>query len=120
MRKKPLGIVLLAGALLAVGVAGIVAFLAVLPRNSNTSPLASLFALLWSCAYLVAAILTWRRSPFAPLSLPAAIGLLLFPASYLFPGGQFVLPSFLVIALVAALGYRYVRRHVNRSPIAAE
>ena len=117
MPKRPFGIVLLAGALLAVGLVGIFAFWSVLPRTSNTSPLAALFALMWSCAYLVTAILTWRRSPLAPLSLLAAIGLLLFPASFIFPGGQLVFPSLMAIVLVAALGYRYLRRHVSHGPV---
>ena len=118
MPTKPFGIILLAGALLALALVGIFAFWAVLPRDSNTSPLAALFALMWSCAYLVTAILTWRRSPIAGLSLVAAIGLLLFPSSFLFPGAQLVVPSLVVIALVAALGYRYLRSHASRGPVA--
>jgi hypothetical protein len=116
MPGKPLGIVLLAGALLLAGLMGIAAFRAVLPRTSNTSPLAALFALTWSCAYVVTAILTWRRSRLAPLSFLVAIGLLLFPASFLFPGGAPVLPSFLVVVLVAFLGYRYLRRASQPPP----
>ena len=110
MLKRPLGIVLLAGALLVAGLVGIAAFWGVLPRTSNTSPLAALFALMWSCIYLVTATLTWRRSRLAPPSFLAAIGLLLFPASFIFPGGQVFFPSFMVIVLVGFLGYRYLRR----------
>jgi hypothetical protein len=33
----------------------------------------------------------------------------LVPASFLFPGGQLFPPSFVVIVLVALLGYRYLR-----------
>jgi len=66
--------------------------------------------LIWSCTYLATATLTWRRSRLAPLSFLAAIGLLLLPASFLFPGGQVFLPSFMVIVFVAFLGYRYLRR----------
>jgi hypothetical protein len=110
MLKRPLGIVLLAGALLVAGLTGIAAFWAVLPRTSNTSPLAAIFALTWSCAYIVTAILTWRRSRGAPVSFLVAIGLLLFPASLIFPGGPPVFPSFLIIVLVAFVGYRYLRR----------
>jgi hypothetical protein len=110
MLKRPLGIVLLAGALLVAGLVGIAAFWGVLPRSSNTSPLAALFALMWSCIYLVTATLTWRRSRLAPPSFLAAIGLLLFPASFISPGGQVFFPSFMVIVLVAFLGYRYLRR----------
>jgi hypothetical protein len=114
MPGRPFGIVLLAGALLVSGLAGIAALWAVLPRTSNTSPLAALFALAWSCAYVATAILAWRRSRLAALSFLVAIGLLLFPASFLFPGGAPVFPSFMVIALVALLGYRYLRRTPQR------
>lgn len=109
MLKRPFGIILLAGVLLVAGLAGIAAFWAVLPRTSNTSPLAALFVLLWSCTCFVTATLTWRRSRLAPPSFLAAIGLLLFPASFISPGGQLFFPSFMVIVLVALLGYRYLR-----------
>jgi chromate transport protein ChrA len=116
MLKRPFGIVLLAGALLVASIVGIAAFWAVLPRTSDTSPLAALFALIWSCTYFVTATLTWRRSRFAPLSFLAAIGLLLFPASFIFPAGQLVFPSFMVIVLVAVLGYLYLRTARQPSP----
>jgi hypothetical protein len=110
MLGRPFGIILLAAALLAAGLAGIAAFWAAWPRTSNTSPLAALFALVWSCTYVVTALLTWRRSRLAAPAFLAAIGLLAFPASFIFPGGQLFLPSFVVIVLVAFLGYRYLRR----------
>ena len=110
MIRRPLGTILLAGAFLAAGLVGIVAFLAAWPRTSNTSPLAAVFALVWSCTYVVTAILTWRRSRLAAFAFLAAIGLLVFPASFIVPGGQLLLPSFLVITCVAFLGYRYLRR----------
>lgn len=110
MLTKPLGTILLAGVLLAAGLAGFVTFLAVLPRTSNTSPLAALFALVWSCMYGVTAVLTWRRSHFAAPAFIAATGLLLFPARFIVPGSQLFFPSFVVIVLVAFLGYRYLRR----------
>ena len=106
----PFGVLLLSGALLAAGVAGIAALWVTWPRTSNTSPLAALFALMWSCTYVVTAILTWRRSRLAAPAFLAAIGLLVFPAAFIVPGGQLFLPSFVVIALVAFLGYRYLRR----------
>ena len=111
MSETPFGIVLLAAALLAGGLAGIAALWVVWPRTSNTSPLAALFALTWSCAYITAGILTSRRSRFAPIAFIVAIGLLMFPVSRLFPGGgQLVLlPSSVVVSLVAFLGYRYLR-----------
>jgi hypothetical protein len=114
--SRPFGIVLLAGALLVAGLVGIAAFWAVLPRSSNTSPLAALFLLMWSCSYVVTATLTWRRSRLAPPSFLAAIGLILFPASFIFPEGQVFLPSFMVIVLVAFLGYRYLRRERQPPP----
>ena len=110
MLGRPFGIILLAGVFLAAGLAGIAAFWVVWPRTSNTSPLASVFALIWSCTYVVTALLTWRRSRLAAPAFLAAIGLLVFPASFLFPGGPPFLPSFVVIVLVALLGYRYLRR----------
>ena len=116
MPQRPLGIVLLAGALLVAALVGIAALVAVLPRSSNTSPLAALFALTWSGAYVVTAILTWRRSRLAPLSFLSAIGLLLFPASFLFPGSQLALPSSIVVVLVAVLGYRYLRTARQQPP----
>lgn len=108
MLKRPMGIVLLAGAFLAAGLAGIVAFWASWPRTSNTSPLAALFALVWSCTYIVTGVLTWRRSRFAGAALLAALGLLLFPARLIVPGGQLVLPASVAVLLLAFLGYRYL------------
>jgi hypothetical protein len=108
-QRKPFGTILLAGAFLAASLAGIVAFWGAWPRTSNTSPLLALFALVWSCACIVTAVLTWRRSRFAGPALIAAIGLLLFPARYIVPGGELFLPSFVVIILVAFLGYGYLR-----------
>ena len=107
---KPIRTILLAGAFLVASLAGIVAFWAAWPRTSNTSPLVALFALAWSCACIVNAVLTWRRSRFAGLAFIAAVGLLLFPARYIVPGGQLFLPSFVVIILVAFTGYWYLRR----------
>ena len=109
MFSKPVGTVLLAGACLVAGLAGIFAFFAAWPRTSNTSPLAALFALTWGCTYLVTAILAWRRSSLAAPAFLAALGLLLFPASYIVPGAQLFLPAFVVIVPVAFLGYRYLR-----------
>src|SRR5687768_8772289 len=111
---KRLRTVLLAGAFLAASVAGIVTSWAAWPRTSNTSPLIALFALVWSCACLVTAVLTWRHSRFAGPAFIASIGLLLFPARYLAPGSQLFLPSFVVIMLVGFLGGRYLHR-VNRA-----
>jgi hypothetical protein len=108
-RKRPFGTILLAGAFLAAGVAGIVAAWGAWPRTSNTSPLMALFALVWSCTSVVTAVLTWHHSRFAGAAFLAAIGLLLFPARFIVPGGQLFLPSLVVVMLVAFLGYRYLR-----------
>jgi hypothetical protein len=109
-QRKPVGTILLVAVFLAASLAGIVVFLAALPRNSNTSPLVALFALVWSCACIVTGVLTWRRSRFAGPAFIAAIGLLLFPARFIVPGGELFLPSFVVIIPVAFLGYWYLRR----------
>jgi hypothetical protein len=114
MLERPVGIILLAGALLVAGLVGMAACWVVLPRDANTSPLAALFALTWTSTYLVTATLTWRGSRLAPLSFLAAIGLLLCPAAFIAPGGQLLFPSFIVIVLVAFLGYRYLRRASRR------
>jgi hypothetical protein len=109
MVGRPFGIIVLSAALLSAGLAGIPAFWAAWPRTSNTSPLAALFALTWSCTYVVTALLTWRRSRFAPPAFLAAMGLLLYLLSFIFPGGQVVfLLSFGMTLLLGFLGYRYI------------
>jgi hypothetical protein len=110
MPERPFGIILLAAVLLAAGLVGIAAFWGVLPRTSNTSPLAALVVLMWSCTCLVTATLTWRHSRLAPPFFLAAVVLLLFPAWFIAPGGQLFFPSFMAVVLVACLGYRYLRR----------
>jgi hypothetical protein len=110
MIRRTLGTTLLAAVFLVAGLAGIAAFWAAWPRTSGTSPLAALFALTWGGTYVVTAILTWRRSRFAAPIFLAAIGLLLFPAARIVPGGQIFLPSFVFVVLVAFLGYRYLHR----------
>ena len=109
MLGMPFGIMLLGAALLALGLAGIAALWVTWPRTSNTSPLAALCALVWSCTYLVTALLTWRRSRLAAPAFLAAMGLLLLLLSFIFPGGQVVLlVLFVVTLLVALLGYWYL------------
>src|SRR4029078_8892205 len=110
MLKRTLGTTLLTCVFLIASIAGLAAFWAAWPRTSNTSPLAALLALVWSCTYAVTAVLTWRRSRFTGLAFLVAIGLLLFPARFIVPGGQLFLPAFVAITLVAFLGYRYLRR----------
>ena len=110
MVRRPFGTIVLAGVFLVAGLAGIAAFWAFWPRTSNASPLAALFALIWSCAYVGTAILTWRRSGLAAPAFLVAIGLLVFPSSFIVPGGQLFIPSFVVITLVGFLGYRYLRK----------
>jgi hypothetical protein len=70
----------------------------------------ALVALTWGCTYVATAVLTWRRSRFAAPIFVAAIGLLLFPARYLLPGGQLLAPALIVLTLVAFAGHRYLRR----------
>ena len=114
MLGKPSGIILLAAVFLAAGVAGIAAFSVALVtwlRTSGTSPLMLLFALAWSCTFVVTAVLTWRRSRRAPHAFLAATGLLLLLLSLIFPWGQLLLlPLFVVNCLLAFLGYRHLRR----------
>jgi hypothetical protein len=107
---RTLGTTLLAGVFLVAGLAGLAAAWAAWPRTSATSPLMALAALAWGCTYVATAVLTWRRSRFAAPAFVAAIGLLLFPARYLFPGGQILVPSFVVLTLLAFVGHRYLRR----------
>ena len=116
MLNRQLGTVLLAGAFLAAGLAWIVMFWGVWPRASNTSPLMALFAGVCACAYVATAVLTWRRSRLAAPALMVAIGLLLFPARFLVPGGQISLLASVVIISVAATGYWYLRR-TRESPL---
>ena len=71
---------------------------------------------MWSGAYVLAAFLTWRRSRLAPLSFFVAIGLLLFPAAFVFPASQLAFPSFAAVALIAVLGYRYLRTADQQLP----
>ena len=96
MLGRPSGIVLLAAAFLAAGLAGIAAFwVATVSRTPGTSPLAQLLTPAWSCTYVVTGVLTWRRSrPAAPAFL-AAMGFLVLLLWFIFPGHQFplLLPS---------------------------
>ena len=88
-----------------------------LPRTSNTSPLAALFALVWSCTYLVTGLLTWRRSRIAAPGFLVAMGLLLPPFSLIFPGGEvLLLPSSAVTFFFGFLGYRYLIRALSPPP----
>lgn len=105
-----MGLTLLAAALLAASLAGIFTCWVVWPRTTHTSPLAALLSLLWSCTYIVAAMLTWRRSRLAPPAFLAAM-VLLFPLCwFLFPGDQTPFLPFSVLTLVLGLlGYRYLR-----------
>jgi hypothetical protein len=108
MPRRTFGTTLLAGVFLVAGLAGIAAFGTAWPRTPRTSPLAALFALTWGCTYVATAILTWRRSRLAAPVFLVAIGLLLFPAAYIVPGGQIFLPALVAMGLVAFFGYRHL------------
>jgi hypothetical protein len=110
MMKRTSGTTLLAGACFIAGLAGLGASWAAWPRTSTTSPLLALFALTWGCTYIVTAVLAWRRSRLAAPVFIGAIGLLLFPARFIVPGGQLVVPSLIVLTLVAFVGHRYLHR----------
>ena len=117
MLGRPIGLFLLAATLLAGGLAGLAVFWVAWPRTSNTSPLAALLALVWSCTYIVCALLTWRRSRLAAPAFLAATGLLLPLLWFTFPGGEvLVLPLFVFTFLLALLGYRYLSK--ARAPFA--
>lgn len=113
---RTVGTTLLSAVFLAAGLAGIAAAWAARPRTAATSPLMALVALTWGCTCVVTAVLTWRRSRFAAPVFVAAIGLLLFPARFLFPGGELLVPSLAVLTLVAFVGGRYLRRTVTQPP----
>ena len=110
MLNQQLGTLLLAGAFLAAGLAWIITLLGAWPRTSNTSPLMALFAGVCACAYVATAILTWRRSRLAAPALMVAMGLLLFPARYLVPGGQGSQVASVIIIVVGLSGGWYLRR----------
>jgi hypothetical protein len=111
MLGRPFGFILLAAALLAAGFVGFAAFWVTWPRTSNTSRLAALLALVWSCTYIVSALLTWRRSRLAAPAFLAAMGLLLPLFSFMFPSGQvYLLPLFVITFLLALRGYRYLSK----------
>jgi len=77
-----------------------------------------------STLFVVSASMTWARFVevvTAPRTLAAyrlsfgaafiaAMGFLLFPARLIVPGGQLFLPSFVVVMLVAFIGYRYLSK----------
>lgn len=112
VRHKSPTIILLAAAFLTAGLAGLATFWMALVAwltTAGTSPLAALFTFAWSGTFVVAAFLTWRRSRLAAPVFLVAMGFLLYLLSFLFPGGQLLLlPLFVVLFLIAFLGYRYL------------
>ena len=108
--KRPVGITILSGAFLAAGCAGIVVGWGAWPQVSSISPLLALVVLAWSCGAVLTAVLAWRGSRFAGAAFVATLGILLFPARYIVPGGQLFLPASVVVTLVGVLGYLYLRR----------
>jgi hypothetical protein len=108
--NRPLGITLLSGAFLAAGCAGIVVGWGAWPQVSSISPLFALVVLAWSCGAVFTAVLAWRGSRFAGAAFVATMGILLFPARYVVPGGQLFLPASVVIVIVGGFGYLYLSR----------
>ncbi len=111
MLARSVGTVLLsASASSRVGLMGIAAFWAVLPRNSNTSPRAAIFTLAWSWgAYVAAGVLTWRRSQVLRRSGLCRGGRIAGDprCRSCFPVARSpILPEIVVISLLAFLGYR--------------
>ena len=116
MLRRPTGQTLLAAALFAAGLTGVAALWVAWPRTANTSPLAALFALAWSCTYLTAAVLTSRGSRLAAPAFVGAIGLLLPVFSFIFPGSwSLAAPPFAMTLVVGLLGYRYLRRAIAQT-----
>jgi len=108
------GQTLVATVLFVAGLMGVAQLWATWPRTSGTSPLAALFALAWSCAYLAAALLTWRGSRFAASAFVAAVALLLPVFSFIFPGNwMLAAPPFALTLVLAVVGYRYLHRRVS-------
>lgn len=113
---RSFGLTALAAVLLTAGLAGLAATWAVWPRTSNTSPLAALLTSVWSCVFILSAVLIWRRSPIAAPVFVGAMGLLFPLFWFLFLGNLAVsLPLFAAIIAVGSIGYRYVRRAVRVS-----
>lgn len=115
MLGRPLGIIVLAAALVAAGFAGVVAMWSAWPSSSNTSPLAAMFAFVWSLTYLTAGLFTWRGSRLAAPAFLVALALLLPPFWFLFPTDRSVLlPLVALTALFGLLSYRYLGK--TRAP----
>lgn len=101
----------MAATLLTAGLAGLVACLVFWPRTPGTSPLAALLTLLWSAAYLSAALLTFRGSRLAAAAFLAAIALPLPLPFFLVPdGGPLLLGPLVIVSLIGLTGYRHLRR----------
>jgi hypothetical protein len=111
MRGRPFGIVLLAAALLATGLAGFAAFWGAWPSNAGTSPLSAIFALVWGCTYTAASVLIWKRSLLAPPTFLAAIGLLMVLLWFIFPTAHHIVrPGLVIILVLAFLGSLALQR----------
>jgi hypothetical protein len=109
--ERSTGQLLLACMLLGAGGVGLAAVVAFWPKDSNTSPLAALFLSAWSCAYLGAGVLTWRRSRHAAPTFLAAIALLLPVCAFIVPGNwALAAPGCVVVIALGLLGYWYLRR----------
>jgi hypothetical protein len=108
-----LGISVLAAALLTFGLVGIAVFTSAVPASPATSPLAALLAFAWSCAYIGAAIFTWRGSRLAGPLFIVAIGLALPLLFFVFPNRIPFVPLLVSLSLVGAGGFWYLNRAPN-------
>ncbi len=107
----PTGKRVLATAMLALGVTGLVACWAYWPSTPGTSPLAALLSMFWSVTWLSAAVLAFRGSRLAPAAFAGAILLLLPLAFLIMPGaGIALILPFVLTAIVGLAGCRYLRR----------
>jgi hypothetical protein len=115
MITRPFGVVLIGALCFVAGLVGIAGFwVATEARVTGTSPLAQLFTMAWSIAFILVSVLMWRRSRLAPPLFLVAMGFPVVLMRFVFPGGQPFVPALIVCSVVGFLGYWYLRRTGQR------
>ena len=115
MNPRPFGVVLIGALCFVAGLVGIAGFwVATEARVAGTSPLAQLFTMAWSIAFILVSVLMWCRSRLAPPLFLVAMGFPLVLMRFVFPGGQPFVPALIVCSVVGLLGYWYLRRTGQR------
>jgi hypothetical protein len=115
MTTKPFGVVLIGALCLIAGLAGLAGFWVATEAGApGTSPLAQLFTMAWSIAFILVSVLLWRRSRIAPPVFLVAMAFPVVLMRFVVPGGQAFVPSLVAASLVGVLGYRYLRRAGQR------